>query len=50
MAQRDERGRPPLVRDRMAWLAERKALSATLVEVGGRPLKIEAENTSDEPI
>jgi len=44
--QRDERGRPPLVRDRMAWLAERKALSATLVEAEGRPLKIEAENTS----
>ena len=47
MSQRDERGRPPFVRDRMAWLAERKALSATLVEVDGKPLKIEAENTSD---
>jgi len=46
LEQRDERGRPPLVRDRMAWLAERKALSATLIEVGGRPLKIEAVNTS----
>ena len=46
MARRDERGRPPFVRDRMAWLAERKALSCELVEVGGRPLKIEAENTS----
>ncbi len=47
MAQRDERGRPPFVRDRMAWLAERKALSCDLVEVGGKPLKIEAEKTSE---
>ena len=46
MARRDERGRLPLVRDRMAWLAERKALSCDLVEVGGKPLKIEAEKTS----
>ena len=46
MARRDERGRPPLVRDRMAWLAERKALSCELVEVGGQPCRIETENTS----
>jgi DNA topoisomerase-1 len=46
MARRDERGRPPFVRDRMAWLAERKGLSCELVEVGGKPFKIEAENTS----
>ena len=46
MAQRDERGRPPFVRDRMAWLAYRRSLSCDLVEVGGRPFKIEAENTS----
>ena len=46
LARRDERGRPPLVRDRMAWLADRKALSCDLVEVAGKPLKIEAENTS----
>jgi DNA topoisomerase-1 len=46
MARRDERGRPPFVRDRMAWLSERQALSCELVEVGGRPMKIEAENTS----
>jgi DNA topoisomerase-1 len=46
MARRDERGRPPFVRDRMAWLADRKALSCDLVEVAGKPLKIEAENTS----
>ena len=46
MGRRDERGRPPLVRDRMAWLAEHRALSCEMVEVGGKPLKIEAENTS----
>ncbi len=46
MARRDERGRPPLVRERMAWLAERTSLSCDLVEVAGKPVKIEAENTS----
>jgi DNA topoisomerase-1 len=46
MGRLDERGRPPLVRDRMAWLADRKSLLCEMVEVGGRPLKIEAENTS----
>ncbi|MFN5757860.1 MAG: type I DNA topoisomerase [Planctomycetia bacterium] len=46
MARRDERGRPPFVRDRMAWLAEQRALACDMVEVGGKPLKIEAENTS----
>jgi len=46
LARRDERGRPPFVRDRMAWLAERSALACELVEVGGRPFKIEAENAS----
>ena len=46
MARRDERGRPPFVRDRMAWLAERRGLACDLVEVGGKPFKLEAENTS----
>jgi DNA topoisomerase-1 len=46
MARRDDRGRPPLVRDRMAWLADHKALSCELVEVGGKPVKIEAEKTA----
>ncbi|NDC53208.1 MAG: hypothetical protein EBZ74_02695 [Planctomycetia bacterium] len=46
MAGRDERGRPPLVRDRMAWLAERRGLACEMVEVGGRPFRLEAENTS----
>jgi DNA topoisomerase-1 len=46
MAQRDDRGRPPLVRDRMAWLADRRALSCDLVEVAGKPLRIEVEKDS----
>ena len=46
MSRRDDRGRPPLVRERMAWLAERRALSCDMVEVAGKPLKIEAENTA----
>jgi DNA topoisomerase-1 len=45
-AQRDERGRGPIVRDKMTWLAEHSSLTADLVEVGGKPLKIYAENTS----
>ncbi|RLS78505.1 MAG: hypothetical protein DWI03_04025 [Planctomycetota bacterium] len=46
MARRDDRGRPPLVRDRMAWLTDHKALSCDLIEVGGRPVKIEADKHS----
>ena len=46
MAKRDERGRPPIVRDRMTWLADHRSLTADLVEVGGSPLKIFAANTS----
>ncbi|MEX0671572.1 MAG: DNA topoisomerase [Pirellulales bacterium] len=46
MARRDERGRPPLVRDRMAWLTDHRSLVCDLVEVGGKSLKIEAENAS----
>ena len=46
MARRDDRGRPPLVRDRMAWLADRRALQCEMVELGGAPVKIEAENSS----
>ena len=46
MAQRDDRNRPPLVRDRMAWLADHRTLSCDLVEVGGKPFAVEAENTA----
>ncbi|MFM7035387.1 MAG: DNA topoisomerase [Planctomycetia bacterium] len=50
MAMRDDRGRPPLVRDRMAWLADRKSLQCEMVEAGGKPLKIEAGNESAEDL
>jgi DNA topoisomerase-1 len=50
MAQRDDRGRPPFVRDRMAWLAERRGLTCEMVELGGRPLRIEAERSSTEDL
>ena len=38
------------MRDRMAWLADRRALSCDLVEVAGKPLRIEAENTATEDL
>ncbi len=44
--QRDERGRGPLVRDLMAWLAERASLECELVEVGGKPFKVETDAAS----
>jgi DNA topoisomerase-1 len=47
MARRDERNKPPLVREQMAWLADHRALSCELVELGGKPFSIKAENTSD---
>ena len=46
MARRDDRGKPPMVRERMTWLADHRSLVAELVEVGGKPLKIEAEKSS----
>ncbi|RLS33470.1 MAG: hypothetical protein DWH79_07150 [Planctomycetota bacterium] len=46
MARRDERGRPPLIRERTAWLADHSGLECDLVEVGGKSLGIKAENTS----
>ena len=50
MAQRDDRNRPPLVRQRMAWLADHRSLSAELIEVGGKPLKIHAAKDSPEDL
>lgn len=50
MAQRDDRNRPPLVRQRMAWLADHRSLSAELIEVGGKPLKIHAAKDSAEDL
>jgi DNA topoisomerase-1 len=34
----------------MAWLADRRGLSCEMVELGGRPLRIEAENSSTEDL
>ena len=50
LARRDEKGKPPLVRERTAWLADHQALECELVEVGGRSLAIKAENTSAEDL
>ncbi len=50
MAQRDDRGRPPLVRERMAWLADHRSLQCELVEIAGKPFKIEAVNTSTDDL
>jgi len=50
MARRDEKGKPPLVRERTAWLADHRALECDLVEVGGKSLAIKAENTSTEDL
>ena len=46
ISQRDERGKPPLVREQMAWLADRRALSCDMVEVAGKPLRIETDKLS----
>jgi DNA topoisomerase-1 len=46
LARRDEKGKPPLVRERTAWLADHRALECDLVEVGGKSVSIKAENTS----
>ena len=42
LARRDERGRAPSQKDRLAFLAKQGALETKLVEVGGKELKIEA--------
>lgn len=49
-AKKDERGRGPFVRDRMAWLAEHKGLECELVEVAGIPFKFEADKDSKDDL
>lgn len=39
-ARRDEKGNPPTVKAKNAWLAEKKAISAELFEIGGKPFDI----------
>ena len=46
----DARNKPPTIKQRMAWLADHRSLSAELVEVGGKSLKIEADKTSTAKI
>jgi DNA topoisomerase-1 len=50
MSQRDDRNRPPTIKQRTAWLSDHRSLSAELVEVGGKALKIEADKTSAEEL
>jgi DNA topoisomerase-1 len=50
VSQRDDRNRPPTIKQRTAWLSDHRSLSAELVEVGGKTLKIEADKTSAEEL
>jgi DNA topoisomerase-1 len=50
LTRRDEKGKPPLVRERTAWLADHRSLECDLVEVGGKSLAIKAENTATEDL
>ena len=50
MSQRDDRNRPPTIKQRTAWLSDHRSLSAELVEVGGKTMKIEADKTSTEEL
>ncbi len=45
-SRKDSRGRGPLVRERMAWLADHKGLECELVEVNGAPFKVETDKDS----
>ncbi|MBL9149160.1 MAG: type I DNA topoisomerase [Phycisphaerae bacterium] len=40
LATKDERGNPPTQRAQFGWLAERKAIRAELVELGGKPFDV----------
>ena len=46
----DARNKPPTIKQRMAWLADRRSLAAELIEVGGKSLKIEADKTSTKKL
>jgi DNA topoisomerase-1 len=45
MAQRDEKGKPPLMRERMAWRGNHQAFECQLVEVAGSRFEVQAANT-----
>jgi DNA topoisomerase-1 len=44
---KDAKGNPPTVKDQNAWLAERKAISAELVEIGGESFDISNPGGTD---
>jgi len=47
LAERDERGAPPTVKSQNAWLGERGAFRASLVEVGGKKLELRSADAGD---
>ncbi len=49
-SKKDERGRGPFVRDRMAWLADHQGLECELVEVAGIPFQVEADKDSKDDL
>ncbi len=50
LAQRDARGKGPLVRERMAWLAQHGALECDFVSHGGKPFVVSAANDSKDDL
>ena len=50
LAQRDARGRGPLVRDRMAWLTEHGALECDFIGFAGKPFQIAATNDAKDDL
>ncbi len=47
---RDARGKGPLVRDRMAWLAQHGALECDFISYGGKPFQLSAANDSKDDL
>ncbi|MSR69803.1 MAG: DNA topoisomerase I [Phycisphaerales bacterium] len=50
LAQRDARGKGPLVRERMTWLAQHGALECDFVSYGGKPFSVSASNDSKDDL
>ena len=50
ISQTDTRNKPPTIKQRTAWLSDHRSLSADLIEVGGKSLKITASNNSTEEL
>ncbi len=43
LAQRDERGKGPTIKEQAHWLAERNGIECELVQVGGKPMDLSRE-------